>query len=65
MVQAVLKIAVGLIMAIMGINMLGIFPQLRRLSIHTPVALQRFVGYVGSGLCSGKSFCRSPFYADV
>ena len=44
MVQAVLKIAVGLIMAIMGINMLGIFPQLRRLSIHTPVVLQRFVG---------------------
>lgn len=44
MLQSVLKIVAGLAMAIMGINMLGIFPGLRRLTIHTPVAIARIIG---------------------
>ena len=34
--QGVLKIIAGLFMVIMGINMLGIFPPLRRLQIRFP-----------------------------
>lgn len=44
MLQAVLKIVVGLVMVLMGINMLGIFPKIRRLSGHTPVAVLKLAG---------------------
>ena len=42
--QGILKIVAGLFMVVMGINMLGIFPMLRRLSIHTPLAVARIIG---------------------
>lgn len=44
MLQAILKIVAGLIMVVMGINMLGIFPWLRKFSLHTPVAVVKFIG---------------------
>lgn len=44
MLQAVLKIVAGLVMVVMGINMLGIFPWLRRFSIHSPLALAKVIG---------------------
>lgn len=43
-VQGGIKIIAGLVMVIMGINMLGIFPWLRRLSIHMPAGVARFIG---------------------
>ena len=34
--QGILKLFAGIIMVVMGVNMLGIFPGLRRLAIHIP-----------------------------
>ncbi|MBP5554019.1 MAG: sulfite exporter TauE/SafE family protein [Lachnospiraceae bacterium] len=45
--QATLKILIGLVMVVMGINMLGIFPKLRRLSVHTPTAVLKYIGKFG------------------
>jgi uncharacterized protein len=39
--QGVLKIVAGIFMVIMGINMLGLFPWLRRLSPHLPRFISR------------------------
>ncbi|MCR5556547.1 MAG: sulfite exporter TauE/SafE family protein [Butyrivibrio sp.] len=42
-IQGILKIVAGLFMVIMGINMLGIFPGLRKLTIHTPASVARII----------------------
>ena len=42
--QGMLKIIAGLFMAVMGINMLGIFPWLRRFTIHTPRTIAKVIG---------------------
>lgn len=42
-VQGVLKLAAGVFMVIMGINILGIIPQLRKLQFKMPAALSRKV----------------------
>lgn len=42
--QGVLKIMAGLFMVIMGINMLGLFPWLRKFTIHMPKFLARKIG---------------------
>ncbi|MGL5258748.1 MAG: sulfite exporter TauE/SafE family protein [Lachnospiraceae bacterium] len=42
--QGVLKMIAGIFMLIMGINMLGIFPVLRRFTIRTPKFITRIVG---------------------
>ena len=34
--QGILKLFAGIIMVVMGVNMLGIFPGLRRLTVHIP-----------------------------
>lgn len=44
LVQGILKIAAGIIMVIMGINMLGIFPWLRRFSLRLPRFLAVKIG---------------------
>ena len=44
MLQGILKIIAGLVMVLMGINMLGIFPGLRRFSIHMPAGVARLIG---------------------
>ncbi len=44
LLQGILKIIAGLVMVIMGINMLGIFPWLRRFSIHMPAGVAKFIG---------------------
>lgn len=44
LLQGILKLIVGLLMVIMGINMLGIFPALRRLSIKMPKFITKFIG---------------------
>lgn len=41
--QGILKIIAGLLMVIMGINMLGIIPGLRKLTIHPPKSITRFI----------------------
>ncbi len=51
-VQGIIKLIAGVFMVIFGINMLGIFPGLRRLSFHTPVAIAKFISskrVAGSG----------------
>ncbi|MBO7386490.1 MAG: sulfite exporter TauE/SafE family protein [Lachnospiraceae bacterium] len=55
--QGILKIIAGLLMVIMGINMLGIFPGLRKLTIHPPKALTKFISTK-----SGSS--KRPFIVD-
>ncbi|MBQ7371485.1 MAG: sulfite exporter TauE/SafE family protein [Blautia sp.] len=42
--QGILKIIAGLFMVVMGINMLGIFPWLRKFTIRTPRFLARRIG---------------------
>lgn len=44
MLQGILKIVAGLVMVLMGINMLGIFPVLRRFSIHMPAGVAKLIG---------------------
>lgn len=42
--QGILKIVAGVFMVVMGINMLGLFPWLRRFTIRTPRFFARAVG---------------------
>ena len=42
--QGVLKIIAGLFMVIMGVNLLGIFPVLRKVRLAVPASVTRFVG---------------------
>ena len=44
LLQGLLKIIAGLFMAVMGINMLGIFPWLRKFTIRTPKAIAKVIG---------------------
>lgn len=44
MLQGLLKIAAGMFTVVMGMNTLGIFPWLRRFSIHTPIFIARMIG---------------------
>ncbi len=52
--QGIIKLIAGVFMVIFGINMLGIFPGLRKLTIHTPVVIAKFIG-------SKKATDRGPF----
>lgn len=62
-IQGIVKIAAGLIMVVMGINMLGLVPGLRRFGIHIPIQKKKrtpknrkrapFV----VGLCNGLMPC--------
>ena len=52
--QGALKILAGLAMVVMGINMLGLFPWLRRFTVRMPGALARKVGKKKSG--AGRPF---------
>lgn len=56
--QGALKIAAGLLMVVMGINMLGLFPGLRRFSIRMPKWIARRVG-------EKRSTTRRPFLVGV
>ncbi|MDR3206858.1 MAG: sulfite exporter TauE/SafE family protein [Oscillospiraceae bacterium] len=47
--QGALKLAAGVFMVIMGLNMLGLFPALRRLQPRLPRALTRVVGRASAG----------------
>lgn len=47
--QGILKMAAGLLMVLMGINMLGLFPWLRRFTIRVPGFLARRLGKERAG----------------
>lgn len=47
MLQGLLKIIAGLLMVIMGINLLGIFPVLRRFSLHAPAFISKLISSTG------------------
>ena len=60
LVQGMIKLIAGIFMVVMGINMLGIFPRLRKFRIQIPV----FRGILGKsrtpfiiGLCNGLMPC--------
>ena len=54
LLQGLLKILAGLFMVVMGINMLGIFPWLRKFTIRTPKAIVKIIG-------KKRSTARTPF----
>lgn len=56
--QGVLKIIAGLCMIIMAINMLGIFPWLRKFMLRTPAAISKVIG-------QKKSTSRAPFVVGM
>ncbi|MDR0434641.1 MAG: sulfite exporter TauE/SafE family protein [Gracilibacteraceae bacterium] len=56
--QGALKILAGIFMAVMGVNMLGLFPQLRRLIPRPPGFFARLAG---SGQAGGKG----PLYVGL
>ncbi len=58
MVQGVLKLIAGVFMVLMGINMLGLFPWLRRLQPRMPNIFVRKVN-------AGKSQSKSPFFVGL
>lgn len=47
--QGILKMAAGLFMVIMGVNMLGLFPGLRRFTVRVPKSLARSIGKKRAG----------------
>lgn len=56
--QGVLKLAAGMVMVVMGINMLGIFPWLRKLNPSMPRFLVRRIG-------KEKRKSKSPFFVGI
>jgi len=58
MLQGTLKIVAGVFMVVMGVNMLGIFPWLRRLQIQMPRSLQRKLG-------KAMGVSRRPFWVGM
>ena len=58
LLQGVLKILAGLFMVIMGINMLGLFPWLRKFTIRMPKFLARKVG-------AQKAKANRPFLVGI
>ena len=54
LLQGLLKIIAGIFMVVMGINMLGIFPWLRKFTIYTPKAISKV-------LRKKKSDAKAPF----
>ncbi|MDR1410378.1 MAG: sulfite exporter TauE/SafE family protein [Oscillospiraceae bacterium] len=57
-VQGVLKLVAGVFMVVMGMNMLGIFPWLRKLQPHMPKFLARKAG-------EGQSASKSPLIVGL
>lgn len=58
LLQGILKIIAGLFMIIMGINMLGLFPWLRKFTIRMPGFLARRIG-------KGKAGSNRPFVVGI
>ncbi len=56
--QGILKIIAGLFMAVMGINMLGLFPRLRKFTIRMP-------GFLARKLCGQRAKTNRPLLAGV
>ena len=56
--QGILKMAAGLFMVAMGINMLGLFPWLRKFTVRMPMFLTRKVG-------RQKAKAKRPFIAGI
>lgn len=56
--QGILKMAAGIVMVIMGINMLGLFPALRRFTLRPPRVLT-------SRISVEKAKHSAPFYVGV
>lgn len=56
--QGLMKIIAGLLMIIMGINMLGLFPGLRRFTIRVP-------GFLARGIGERKRKSSRPFFVGI
>lgn len=58
LLQGILKMIAGLFMVVMGINMLGIFPWMRKFTLRMPKSLARKIG-------QEKSRSNRPFYVGI
>ncbi|MDR1826793.1 MAG: sulfite exporter TauE/SafE family protein, partial [Methylobacteriaceae bacterium] len=58
MAQGMLKLAAGVFMVIMGVNMLGVFPALRRLNPRLPK-------FLADRVHAGKAGAKSPLYVGL
>lgn len=58
MLQGILKLIAGIFMVIMGINMLGIFPFLRKFSLRMP-------GFPAVKIRKQKNHSRQPFFVGL
>ena len=58
LVQGILKMIAGIVMVVMGINMLGIFPQLRRFRLRVP-------GFLAKIIYSERAKAGRPFLVGV
>lgn len=56
--QGILKLIAGILMVIMGINMLGLFPWLRRVNIQMPA-------FITKGIGKKKSATATPFVVGL
>ena len=56
--QGMLKLLAGIIMVVMGVNMLGIFPGLRKLRIHLP-------GFMKNANRKSGTKTRTPFFVGL
>ena len=60
-IQGFLKLIAGILMILMGVNMLGIFPWLRHLKLHIPFFRPKTAGHIRTpfmvGLCNGLMPC--------
>lgn len=67
-IQGIVKIAAGIIMVVMGINMLGLIPGLRRFGLHMPVRRKHRTSAKRTpfvvGLCNGLMPC-GPLQSTV
>ncbi|MBQ8506843.1 MAG: sulfite exporter TauE/SafE family protein [Clostridia bacterium] len=54
LLQGILKLLAGALMVVMGVNMLGIFPWLRKLNPRMP-------GFIARRIGAGKAAARRPF----
>lgn len=58
LLQGILKLVAGLFMVVMGINMLGLFPWLRKLTLRPPKALTKVLG-------EKRRAARAPFIVGL
>ncbi|MDR2144311.1 MAG: sulfite exporter TauE/SafE family protein [Treponema sp.] len=64
--QGLVQLAAGVFMVLMGINMLGLFPVLRRFNLHMPAKLHKSLAALFGGKDGGqKSAGKNPLFVGL